>query len=378
MSAQLRVLPADPLSNYLAHKEEIDAAIHSVLEGGRYIHGPQVRAFEEEFAKYLGVKEVAGVGNGTDALTVALRALGVKPGDSVISVSHTAVATIAAIEISGAEPILVDIDADNFVMSLASLDRTLHAYREQPLKVILPVHLYGRMVDMKAILSFAQQYGLQVIEDCAQAHGASIGGKKAGTWGVAAAFSFYPTKNLGAIGDGGAVSSNDLELIGRARLLSEYGWRERYNSELAGANTRLDELQAAILRVKLHWLEIENQRRQEIAQMYQNGLCDIEDVRLPEANLTGHVYHQYVIRCIQRDALRMRLQEEGIGTLIHYPCPVHLQPAYKDRLLCDPEGLKVTEKICSQIVSLPMYPQLSNNQIEQVILAIRRFFRKTI
>jgi dTDP-4-amino-4,6-dideoxygalactose transaminase len=378
MTTQLKVPPADPLSNYLAHKEEIDVAIHSALEGGRYIHGPQVRAFEEEFANYLGIKDVVGVGNGTDALAVALRSLGVGSGDRVISVSHTAVATIAAIEMTGAEPILVDIDADNFVMSIASLERTLHTYRGQSLKAILPVHLYGRMVNMKAVLALAQQDGLRVIEDCAQAHGASLDGKKAGTWGSAATFSFYPTKNLGAIGDGGAVASNDLELIARVRLFSEYGWRERYISELAGVNTRLDELQAAILRVKLDWLETENQRRQEIAQMYQDGLCDIEEVRLPETGLTGHVYHQYVIRCTLRDALRRWLQEQGIGTLIHYPAPVHLQPAYKDRLLCDPEGLGVTEQICSQIVSLPMYPQLSNIQIEQVISAIRAFFRQTV
>lgn len=378
MTTLLKVPPADPLSNYLAHKEELDAAIHAALEGGRYIHGPQVRAFEDEFANYLGVKGVVGVGNGTDALAVALRALGVGPGDRVISVSHTAVATIAAIEMIGAVPILADIDPENFLMSLTSLERTLHVYRGQPLKAILPVHLYGRMVDMTAILDLAQQDGLQVIEDCAQAHGASLDGKKAGTWGTAAAFSFYPTKNLGAMGDGGAVASNDLDLIARARLFSEYGWRERYISELVGVNTRLDELQAAILKVKLHWLELENQRRQEIAQMYQDGLCDIEQVRLPESDLTGHVYHQYVIRCTLRDALRSWLQEQGIGTLIHYPAPVHLQPAYKDRLLCDPKGLGVTEQICSQIISLPMYPQLSNIQVEQVISAIRAFFTQTV
>jgi dTDP-4-amino-4,6-dideoxygalactose transaminase len=370
---KVNIPPADPLSNYLAHRDEIDNALKTALEGGRYIHGPQTKLFEEEFAKLLGAKGVVSVGSGTDALTLALRALKIGPGDQVVSVSHTAVATIAAVEIAGAQPILVDVDEDSYVMNLESLERTICAYHGENLKAIIPVHLYGRPADMQQIIAIAQKYNLFVIEDCAQAHGASIEGKSVGTWGEMGAFSFYPTKNLGAIGDGGAISSNNSELIAKLRLLSEYGWKERYISEFAGTNSRLDEIQAAILRVKLQWLEKENKRRREIACLYQDGLSDLP-ISLPEADIPGHVFHQYVIKFRERDKLRLWMQNKGIGTLIHYPVPVHLQPAYRGRLLCDPEGLPVTECICDEIVSLPMYPQMSNQQAEEVINAIHAFF----
>lgn len=377
MNMNLGFIPqANPLSNFLAHRQEIDLAVQSALESGRYINGPQTKAFEEEFAQYHGVKECVGVASGTDAIVLALRALGIGPGDLVISVSHTAVATIAAIEMAGAQPVLVDVNPDSAVMSLESLERTIEAFKGPRLKAILPVHLYGRAVNMQPILAMAQKYHCFVVEDCAQAHGAMSAGSRVGAWGDAGTFSFYPTKNLGAVGDGGAVVSNQPEIVERIRLLKEYGWRDRYVSEITGMNSRLDELQAAILRVKLRWLEIENNHRRKIAHLYHDGLAHLVEITLPESHMPGHVFHQYVIRCATRDDLRKWLQEHGVGTLIHYPVPVHLQPAYRGRLLCDPAGLPATEQLCTEIISLPMYPQLSDQQVDEVIAAVNGYFEK--
>jgi dTDP-4-amino-4,6-dideoxygalactose transaminase len=347
----------DPRANYLAHKDEIDRAIGGVLERGRYILGPEVEAFEREFATYLGVGHVIGVGNGTDALRLALESAGVHPGDTVVTVSHTAVATIAAIELAGAIPLLVDIDSATFTIDCELLEDVLRTRR---VSAIVPVHLYGRPADMETIVELAQRYATRVIEDCAQSHGASIGSRKTGSFGVTAAFSFYPTKNLGALGDGGAIVTNDRGIAERARLLREYGWTERYVSRIPGMNTRLDELQAAILRVKLRYLDAENARRREIAGAYSKGLGK---VRLP-ADHAGHVYHQYVIRSKDRDALRAKLMAGGVGTLVHFPVPVHLQPAYV-RLEHGP--LPETESAAEEVLSLPMYPELGDAAVERVI-----------
>ena len=373
---QPSILQADPRANYLAHKPEIDEAISRVLESGRYILGRETEAFEKEFAAYLGAAYAVGVGNGTDALEIALRACGVGAGDGVITVSHTAVATVAAIECVGASPILVDINPVTFTMEPEHLEETLDklsssqssVVRGKP-KAVIPVHLYGHPADMPAILEISQRYGLYVIEDCAQSHGAALYGRKTGTWGHLAAFSFYPTKNLGTLGDGGMVATNDPELAEKVRLLREYGWKTRFISSFSGINSRLDELQAAILRVKLRHLEDENRKRQSLAKIYTHELSS-SILALPECiSEANHVYHQYVIKTEYRDLLKHYLNERGIYSLIHYPVPIHLQPAYQGRLpFVNP--LANTEKISREVLSLPMYPELTQAQIHYVSEAI--------
>jgi dTDP-4-amino-4,6-dideoxygalactose transaminase len=373
----LLLLPADPKASYLAHKDEIDQAVRRVLESGQYILGQEVAAFEQEFARYLEAGFTIGVGSGTDAIHLALRVCCIGPGDAVITVSHTAVATVAAIELSGAAPILVDIDPNTFTMDSNLLERAIKEYEDAGLssvrgrlKAIIPVHLYGQPADMPAVMDIARRYELYVIEDCAQSHGASIEGRKTGTWGHLSAFSFYPTKNLGALGDGGALVTNDTKLAEKARLLREYGWRKRYISDLPGMNTRLDELQAAVLRVRLRYLDVENRRRIELAQLYDAHLAGVSTVLLPMQGKGDHVYHQYVVRSLQRDKLKAHLLAQGVHTLIHYPVPVHLQPAYQERVVLGMGSLPHTEKACHEILSLPMYPQLQNGEVERVCGAI--------
>jgi dTDP-4-amino-4,6-dideoxygalactose transaminase len=334
-----------------------------------------------------------GVGSGTDALHLALRACGVGPGDRVFTVSHTAVATVAAIELAGATPVLVDIDPATFTMDPHRLEEAVRTEDEgrktgdagsaaptvkrqtsvfRRRSAIIPVHLYGHPADMSAILEIARRYDLWVIEDCAQAHGATIDGRKTGTFGDIAAFSFYPTKNLGALGDGGAVVTSDPALAEQTRLLREYGWRERYVSALPGLNSRLDELQAAILRVKLRYLDAENARRRVLAAEYDRLLADSSVRTLATRPDVSHVFHQYVIRSARRDALQAYLRSQGIGTLIHYPAPVHAQPAYAERLSIG-EGLPHTEAAAREILSLPMFPELSDEQAAEVAKAINAF-----
>ncbi len=373
MPARPVLLPADPGAGYLAHRDAIDAAVRRVLESSWYILGQEVAAFEAEFARYLGVRDAVGVGSGTDALHLALRACGVGPGDAVITVSHTAVATVAAIELAGAAPVLVDIDPRSFTLDPNRLEEAVaeHGGRGRAssagrLKAIIPVHLYGHPADMPAVMDIARRHDLIVLEDCAQAHGAAVEGCKVGTWGHLAAFSFYPTKNLGALGDGGAVVTNDPWTAERARLIREYGWRERYRSEVPGMNTRLDELQAAVLRVKLRHLDRENARRREVTRTYDAALSATPLVLPRLRGDVDHVYHLYVVRSRQRDELRAALKADGIGTAIHYPAPVHLQPAYQGRLVLGGERLPETERACREILSLPMYPQMTDEQVAYV------------
>ena len=357
----MQLLPCNPKANYLAHKDEIDAAIARVLDSGWYILGQEVTAFENEFAAYIGVRFGIGVGSGTEALHLALRACGVGESDEVITVSHTAVATVAAIELCGATPVLMDIDLNTYTMDMSQIEQSI----TKQTKAIIPVHLYGHPADMESIISIARRYELRVIEDCAQSHGAIYKDRKTGAWGDIAAFSFYPTKNLGAIGDGGIVVTDDPELAERARLLREYGWRQRYVSDFPGLNSRLDELQAAILRMKLRYLDEENRKRQALAVIY-DGMLSSTSLTLPTcASNAIHVYHQYVVRSKRRDALRKFLQEKGIGTLIHYPVPVHQQPAYQGRLRCI-SSMVNTDRIVKEILSLPMYPELAPNKVRQI------------
>ena len=370
----IEVPQTEPKASYLDHQAEIDSAIQRVLDSGWYILGKEVESFEQEFAAYIGVSHAIGVGNGTDALVLSLKACGVGPGDAVFTVSHTAVATIAAIELTGATPVLVDIDPMTYTMDPNCLADAL-AY---PLaggipKAVIPVHLYGHPADMSSILTIAKRYSLYVVEDCAQSHGATLDGRKTGAWGDIAAFSFYPTKNLGALGDGGMVVTNNSELAEQVRLLQQYGWRERYISDIPGGNSRLDELQATVLRVKLQYLDKENQRRQSLALVYDKILAGAELILPNVRSGATHVYHQYAVRLPHRDTLKTYLQLAGIGTIIHYPVPIHLQPAYHDRL---PRvgPLPWTEQIARQIISLPIFPQLSDDLIRHVSNCIGRFY----
>lgn len=365
MSGPETIIPqTDPHASYLAYRAEIDNAVRAVLDGGTYILGAQVSAFEREYAAWIGVDHAIGTGSGTDALQLALKTCGVGPGDIVLTVSHTAVATVAAIELAGATPVLVDIDPATYTMDPHSLERALRTIVGTP-KAVIPVHLYGCPADMPAIVDIAGRHELYVIEDCAQSHGATLNGRMTGSWGHLAAFSFYPTKNLGAFGDGGALVMNDPALATRARALREYGWQERYISAMVGMNTRLDELQAAILRVKLRHLTADIARRQAIARRYDALLADSAVTRPHATADAKHAYHQYAVQTPQRDGFRTFLRQHNIGSAIHYPLPVHRQPAYCDRLF-RAVSLTATETVCASVVSLPMYPQIADEDVRRV------------
>jgi dTDP-4-amino-4,6-dideoxygalactose transaminase len=369
--AALPIPQASPGDEYRALRAEIDSAVSRVFLSGWYVLGREVDAFEAEFAAYLGVVGAVGVASGTDAVELALRALEIGPGDGVFTVSHTAVATVAAIERAGAVPILLDVDPATYTLDPGRLEAALAAGRPgvRP-RAVVPVHLYGHPADMPAILAIARRRGLLVVEDCAQAHGAAIGGRQVGTFGDAAAFSFYPTKNLGALGDGGLVAATDVSVLARLRQLRQYGWRERYISASVGTNSRLDELQAAILRVKLTHLDERNERRRAIARRYDAGLAGAVLATPTVGTGDRHAYHQYVVRSAHRDHLANALARDGIGTAIHYPVPVHRQPAYSNRLPV-PHDLAVTDRLVTEILSLPMYPDLADAAVDKVIAGIR-------
>lgn len=368
------ILPADPKAGYLAHKEELDRALRDVMESGWYILGQKVRSFEKSFAAYIGSGHCIGVANGTDAIQFALRACGVGPGDKVITVAHTAVATVSAIDWIGAIPVLVDVDPETFTLDPAKVEETLQGMADSPAKAIVAVHVYGHPAEMASLRRIADRYGAALIEDCAQAHGAMIGGNKAGTFGDCSAFSFYPTKNLGAFGDGGAIVTNDDTVAEKIRLIQQYGWRERYISAVPGYNSRLDELQAAVLECKLSWLDADNDRRRAIARRYTDGLAATPVETPVEREGSRHVYHQYTILLSDRDRLRTYLNEREISTGILYPVPVHLQPGYRDRVRLGKGGMDVTEGLAARLLCLPMYPELSDAQVDQTTEAIRSFF----
>lgn len=366
--------PGLPRASYLAQRDEIDGAIRRVLDSECHILGDEVSAFEAEFAQYLGAAHTVGVANGTDAIELALRACEIGPGMQVITVSHTAVATVAAIERCGAEPVLVDIDPTTLTIDVAKLEETLRAAAPGRVRAIVPVHLYGRPAAMQEILSLAEEHRVRVIEDCAQAHGAALGSRKAGTFGDLGAFSFYPTKNLGAVGDGGAVVTENMELAARVRELREYGWRERYISARPGVNSRLDELQAAVLRIKLRLLDEGNARRLKGARFYDAALADLPLLRPLEQLAGRHAYHLYVVRSALRDDLLAHLREEGIPAQVHYPQPVHLQPAYRGRTAVGCGGLVETERACQQVLTLPLHPYLNEAHLGRVVDTLRRWF----
>jgi dTDP-4-amino-4,6-dideoxygalactose transaminase len=366
----------DPRASYLAQREAIDAAVLGVLQNGRYILGPELSAFEAEFAAFCGASHAIGVANGTDALELSLRALGVGPGDGVVTVSHTAVATTVAIRAVGAIPLFVDVDAADGLMDPEQLEALLELGRKGRLAVshdriraIVPVHLYGRCADMTSIGAIATAAGIPVVEDCAQAHGAFHRGRAAGTMGALGSFSFYPTKNLGAFGDGGAVICSDPGLAANVKLLREYGWKDRYVSAVEGGNSRLDELQAAILRVKLTSLAGDNARRTRLADSYREHIRN-PLVRLPQLSTHGvDAYHQFVVRADAREDLQQTLLRQHIRSLVHYPVPVHEQPAYRSPDYA-PLPLVHTENLARSVLSLPMFPQLAPELVRRVANAI--------
>jgi len=352
---------------YPAIKEEIDQAVARVLNRGWFILGEEVLAFEEEFAAYCGAAYGVGVGSGTEALHLALLACGVEPGDEVITVPNTAVATVAAIELAGATPVFVDIDPASYNMDISQVEGKITPRS----KVLLPVHLYGQAADLGPLLSLAEGQGLMVVEDAAQAHGTTYKGRRL-PQGDEGCFSFYPTKNLGAYGDGGMVVTDDARIAERVRLLRQYGWKKRYISSIRGLNSRLDELQAAILRVKLKHLDEWNEARRRWAVLYNELLTGSEVVRPQQSSYGEHVYYLYVIRSQHRDELQRFLDQRGISTLIHYPVPIHLMEAYSG-LGYGPGSFPQAEEHCRQVLSLPLYPEITEQEVEMVAQSIKEF-----
>jgi dTDP-4-amino-4,6-dideoxygalactose transaminase len=357
-------------AQYRRIKPAVDAAIARVVESGHFIKGEDCGLFESEFAAWCGVGHAAGVANGTDALTLAIKAFGVGPEDEVITVSNTFIATGEAILLNGARPVFIDVDPDTFTMDPGQLESAITPQT----RLILPVHLYGHPADMAAIAAIAARHGIPVLEDAAQAHGAEIDGRRAGSLAHAACFSFYPGKNLGAYGDAGMVVSDDADFIARVRQLANHGaGTNKYDNVVAGTNSRLDTLQAAVLRVKLASLDQWNRERRERVAAYSRALAGAPSVKLPaEARGATSAWHLYTIRVPARDALQKHLAGQGIATAVHYPRPIHLQPAMA--LAGGRAGdLPVSERLSTEVLSLPLYPELPLAAIDEIAGEIRRF-----
>ena len=362
------ILCANPSAQFQSYESEIEAAVLSVMRGNRFILGQEVDQLEQEFASYIGTAQAIGVANGTDAIELALRALDIGAGDEVITVSHTAVATVAAIESAGATPVLVDVEVQFCTLNPLQLEEVITSKT----KAIVAVHLYGQAADLEAIQVFCQLNGLYLIEDCAQAHGAKYKGKRLGSIGDVGCFSCYPTKNLGAIGDAGLITTNNVNVAKKIRMLREYGWSNRV-SQYAGRNSRLDEIQASILRVKLKYLDSDNEKRRQLATCYNEHLANLS-IKLPEIRSEVlPVFHLYVIQVTKQQKLIEYLLNNGIQAGIHYPVPVHLQPAYRG-CISVANDMHATEALAKKIVSLPMYPELSINQVQKITTVIKSFF----
>lgn len=361
---------ASPLAQYRAYRAPIQSAINRVLDSGTYILGEEVESFERAFADYCSGRHAIGVASGTDALILALKALGIGPKDEVITVSHTAVATVAAVLACGAVPVLVDVDPKYYTIDPEQIESAITTRS----KAVIAVHLYGQAANMDAIAGIARQRRLRLIEDCAQAAGGRYRNRRLGSIGEVSCFSFYPTKNLGAIGDGGLVLCSEAETAQRVRRLRQYGWNEARETSEPGLNSRLDPLQAAILNAKLPHLDAQNSRRAKVATLYSERLTGLP-LSLPIARPdSDHAYHLYVLRCEQRDHLRAHLASDGIGTAVHYPNPVHRQPGYAERVVVSARGLPVTEELAGQITSLPIYPEMTDDDVDRVIRSIRAFY----
>jgi len=352
---------------YDSIKDEVNTKINEVLQNTHFILGENSDAFEKEFANYCGVKYGVGVASGSDALTLNLKALGVNKGDEVITVPNTFIATVDAISRNGAKPVFVDIDPETYNIDVAEIEEKI----TDKTKAIIPVHLYGQPADMDEIIKIAKKYDLKIIEDACQAHGAEYKGKKVGSLSDVGCFSFYPAKNLGAYGDGGMVVTNNEQIAERIKMLRNYGQSKKYYHDFIGYNSRLDEIQAAVLRVKLRYLDEWNDKRREHAKLYNDLLENVSGIETPtEKEFVKHVYHLYVIRCKNRNELQNYLSSKGVSTGIHYPIPVHLQKAYK-HLEYKEGDFPITEKYAKEILSLPMFPELTDEEIEVVVGLIR-------
>ena len=363
-------LPRVPLFSAEAAAFGLDLGqiAQAVIGSHRYVMGPRVQGFEAAFARYVGTGHAVSVANGTDALELALRGLGLGAGHRVVTVANAGFYASTAIRLVGATPIYVDVEPEALTLSPVALAATLQAH---PVDAVIVTHLYGRLADMDALLLLCERAGVPLIEDCAQAHGAEAHGRRAGAWGRVATFSFYPTKNLGALGDGGALTTDDTALADRLRGLRQYGWDRKYEVTRAGGrNSRLDELQAAILEAKLPHLDAANAARRAIAARYNQAFADLA-LGLPTPGGLEHVLHLYVVRSNRRAALQAHLVAAGIDCDIHYPIADHLQPVLRDEA-CAP-SLPVTEAACEQVLSLPCFPGMRPEQIERVIAAVRRF-----
>ena len=351
---------------YASIQSEIDAAVLEVMRNTAFILGPQGKALEQSIAAYHGVKHGVGVASGTDALHLALRAAGVGPGDEVITTPFTFIATAEAISYVGAVPVFVDIEADTFNIDAAKIEEKI----TKRTKAIMPVHLYGHPADMASIMLIARKHGLRVIEDCAQSFGAEYEGRKTGSFGDLGCFSFFPSKNLGCYGDGGMIVTNDETMASRIHSLRNHGSKVRYFHEEIGYNSRLDEIQAAILNVKFKHIEMYNAGRRKNAAVY-TGLLRVPGIIPPtEKRNCKHVYHQYTIRTKDRDAAKKKLDAAGMSSMIYYPVPCHLQEAYRS-LGMGPGSLPVAEQAAREVLSLPMYPELTEAQIESVASAVK-------
>jgi dTDP-4-amino-4,6-dideoxygalactose transaminase len=371
-----RCVPFVDLRAQLARiRSEVDAAVAGVLASGAFVGGDEVRGLEREFAAFCGAAHACAVANGTDALHLALRAYGVGPEDEVVTVANTFIATGEAILLAGAKPVFVDVEPASHTMDPAKLEAAITSRT----RLILPVHLYGHPADMTAIGEVAERHGLPVLEDAAQAHGAEWRGRRAGALGHAACFSFYPTKNLGAFGDAGMVTSSDAEFIGRVRQIANHGaGTHRYDNVVLGTNSRLDALQAAVLRVKLRHLPRWNAERRERAAAYSRALEDAPGIVLPrEREGARSAWHLYTVRLAERDAAAAHLQANGIGTAIHYPRPIHLQPALAGAG-GRPGDLPVSEQLSREVLCLPLYPELPLADVERVAGEVRSFVGRTV
>jgi len=358
-------------AQYVPLKDEIITGMEAVFESMQLFLGKNVQALEKDFAAYCGAQYGVGVSDGTNALQIILRALDIGPGDEVITVSHSFIATAEAIVLVGATPVFVDIKRDSMLMDVSQVEARITPRT----KAVIPVHLYGQVVEMDPLRDLAKRYNLKIIEDACQAHGAAYCEQRAGSLGDAAAFSFYYSKNLGAFGEGGFISTNDPEIYRKARMIRDHGSERRYYHDLLGMNARLDEIQAVVLRAKLPHLEEYNRLRREHAALYKQLLADLPVMAPVELAGNHHIYHMYVIRAPRRDELQTWLKEHGIGTGIHYPVPIHLQHSmsHAGGKIGD---LPVTEEVAGQILSLPMYPELSDEAIHMVVDSIREFFNR--
>jgi dTDP-4-amino-4,6-dideoxygalactose transaminase len=355
----------DLKTQYHQLKDEIDAGILAALENTAFVMGPNVQAFEKEAAEYLGVKHAISCANGTEALHLALEAAGIGPGDEVITSAFTFIATAEAIRYVGAKPVFVDIDPRTFNITAAAIEAAITANT----KAVMPVHLFGQPCDMAAIQAVAERHGLQVIEDCAQSFGASIAGKQTGSLGLAAGFSFFPSKNLGAYGDGGLVTTNDDAIAAKVKVLRNHGSEVRYYHDVIGYNSRLDELQAVVLRVKLKRIEQFNAGRRHAAHLYSELMAGLPLETPFEDGVGVHVYHQYTLLSERRDAIMAALQQAKIACAIYYPVPLHQQKVFA----ADCQGLSLpnTEAVAARCLSLPIFPELSDEQVREVVAVIR-------